>query len=395
MNNEKPSTYEQNGFTNFQDLGNSVITQLVDRGFDVVYPTTGVNSSTFKATLKPRIPDSINTFTPDQLAATQPWYLHIDCDGTPSTQDPGFLRIYASHPLQMIESADGGGDVAEARSFNGATPGDVRSYSLKSGEMTNGWYNIATGSHTGPSGIGITKVGQLTVPFASKFWGNHSVNEAPLSDNGAKTYSYRLTVSNQGIALVVWEEGEDMYGSHFSWFVVQRPVLQTGEVLTVGKCPVFCIYSVGGGEPQDPTLVNSLADVNDPLTRTHANYDDNPAIYMFTVRESDVYRPSVPALASVDSPDHHAVINAKQQVAITENNKYVISFPHNLNTQRYMYREEIDLITYTSADVISQYSNVAVSVYGEAVEREYKAMHANLPNNAGMRILILTNGPGF
>jgi hypothetical protein len=128
-----------------------------------------------------------------------------------------------------------------------------------------------------------------------------------------------------------------------------------------------------------------------PLTHLYAN----PAIYWYTVRETDVFAPSVQRLATVDSPDSKLIINGKQQVAIAEGNVYVVSFLNGFTTGRYAYREELDLLTYTSADVISQYSNVAVSIYGETVSRQYKAMLANLPDNSGMRILILTLGPGF
>lgn len=387
MNNTKPSTIEHNGFVNFQTLGNSIIGELVDRGFDLVYPAS-FGANTFVATLKPRIPDG-NTFSPDPLAVSQPWHIHIDCSGVTAAQDPGSLRIYAAHPLQM--GADG--NVSDERAYD-VTP-TTTGYIRKSGEMTNGWYKKVAGSFLGPSGISVANEGEFTIPFASKFWGSNDISKTVTSDSGAYTYSYRITVSKQGVALVIWEEGEDLWGSRFSWLVIQRPVSQTGTILQSGKCPVFCMYSIGGGEPHDPLLAQSLADAHDPYTRTYAGYDDNPAVYLYTVRESDVFKATVPALASCDSPDHRAVINAKQQVAITENNKYVVSFPNGFNTQRYMYKEEIDLITYTSADVISQYSNVSVSVYGEANPRTYKAMHANLPNNAGMRILIQIDGVGF
>jgi len=385
----KPSTVERNGYTNFQTLGNHVIADLIDRGFDLVFPDPefGVNSNTFVATLKPRIPN-INPFSPDVLAASQPWHIRIDCSGVVTETDPGYIKINVSHPLQL---ASDGTVVEESSSFAGDNV--TRNYIRTSGEITSGWF-LPSETSTGPSGVAITEEGSYAVPFVSRFWNTHNLDLVTNADVNAKTYSYRMTVSFQGMALVVWEEGQDSVGKNFSWIVVQRPVSPAnGAVLQTGKAPVFCLYSIGGGEPNNPNT--SILQTKNPFARTHVDYDNNAAIYRFTVRELDVYKPTIPVLATVDSPDNRIVINAKQQVAITEGNKYVVSFPNGFNTARYMYREEIDLITYTSADVISQYSNIAVSVYGEDDSRQYKAMQANLPDNTGMRILILTYGPGF
>lgn len=108
------------------------------------------------------------------------------------------------------------------------------------------------------------------------------------------------------------------------------------------------------------------------------------------VRESDILKPSLPKSATVNSEDNRAIINAESMVSISEDNKYVVMFPNGLNTARHSYTQELDLIGYTSADVVSQYSEVPLTVYGEATPRIYKALNANKPNNTGMRILMLT-----
>lgn len=378
----EPTTRERNGFTEFQTLGNSLIKDLIERGFEAVYPIpNSVNANTFVATLKPRTPPAPTDFTPNSLAGTQDWHIHIDCSFAITDSDPGAIKIYVAHPLQL---PDTGFVSEEYRNL------DNNNFIRKSGELTSGWFTPTKQIYSYIT----TDVGSDTIPFASRFWNNL---DAAIVDTGSKTYSYRLTVSYQGIALVIWEENQDIEGNRFSWFVIQRPVNPVnGAVLQSGKCPVFCIYSIGGGQPNDAELMNPrLEETDEPYQRTHPQYDYNPAIYRFVVREVDVYRPTIPVLATVDSPDNRIVISAKQQVAITEGNKYVITFPTGFNTDRYMYKEEIDLITYTSADVISQYSNVAVSVYGEDDSRQYKAMQANMTNNTGMRILILVMGPGF
>jgi hypothetical protein len=91
--------------------------------------------------------------------------------------------------------------------------------------------------------------------------------------------------------------------------------------------------------------------------------------------------------------DSRAIINPMNQVAITEDNKYVITFPNGLNTPRFAYTHELDIIATTSADVVSQWSEVPLTVYGETAPRVYKSMCANGPNNTGLRIMMLQEGP--
>lgn len=392
--NTKATSIEKNGFVNFQLLGKSLLADLLNSGFELVFPnpTAGINSNTVKATLRPRVPDS-NAFTVDPLAnaTSQTWHINVDCSALTSSTNLGSLRLCVTHPLQATDN----GTVAEdavliTGTGTGTSTSGTATFSRLSGEITSGWFAKDADL---PEGGKATADGIVTIPFASGFWNGKTIGSAT---SGARTFSYRLTTANQGFALVVWEEGVDSQGSNFSWIVVQRPVSPIdGSILISGKCPVFCLYSVGGGEPDNVVSPLTTYDAADPYIRTHAQYDHNPAIYWYTVREVDVAKSSTSRLATVDSPDSRLVINAKQQIALAEGNRYVISYPNGFTTDRYMYKEEIDLLTYTSADVISQYSNVAVSVYGETSARQYKAMQANLPNNTGMRILILTSGPGF
>jgi hypothetical protein len=89
------------------------------------------------------------------------------------------------------------------------------------------------------------------------------------------------------------------------------------------------------------------------------------------------------------------IINSQPQVVIAENNRYIVVFPNGLNTPRYMYTEELDMVAYTSADVISHYSDISMTVYNEATPRVYKAMQSNGLNNTGMRILMIRKGAGI
>lgn len=186
-----------------------------------------------------------------------------------------------------------------------------------------------------------------------------------LADSYPMTYA--LTITPRGVSLCVWEDYvSDSGAAAISWFVVQRPVDRvTGAVITSGKAPVFCLNGI-----------------NNVLNR-------------FCVRESDVLRPSDPVLADKDSDYNNAIINSMEQVAISEGNKYVVAFPSRLNTTRYAYTYEMDMLGYTSADVVSENTDVPLQVYNEAKARTYIALLANGANNTGMRICALKLGGGI
>lgn len=179
--------------------------------------------------------------------------------------------------------------------------------------------------------------------------------------------SYRLVITNRGFWLGVWEESTTQEGSkYFNWILVQRPVDRTtGAVIVDGKAPVFCVNAVGG------------------------------KFWKFVVRESDIMRPSTRVDAAVDSEDAEAILNIENQVSLSEDGKYIITFPSRLNTSRYRYPHELDIMATTSADVVSQNTSVELTVYGEAEARIYRALHANGAANTGMRVMILEEGGGI
>jgi len=177
--------------------------------------------------------------------------------------------------------------------------------------------------------------------------------------------SYRLTTCAHGFALFVWNEATDSVGNSFSWLAVQRSVDNaSGAPYITGKSPVYAVFS-------HPKL----------------------GILKFVVRESDVHKPTIAVSATANTEDSRAIINAEPQVAITEDNKYVVTIPNGLNTPRYSYTHELDVIAITSADVVSQWAEVPLTQYGESQPRVYKAMCANGANNTGMRVLMLMSGP--
>ena len=179
--------------------------------------------------------------------------------------------------------------------------------------------------------------------------------------------------SDQGklfIGGISWETTEEKLSEHFSSYgeVTQAAVMRdklTGRPLLTDNSPIFCVYSCDSQEAQK-----------------------------FVISESDVFRPTKSVSAEIDTVNSAAILNGKDQVAIAKGNKYLITFPNRLNTDRYAYTEELDMFAYTSADVIAEESEIPVTVYGESTPRIYRALKANGANNTKMRLLFLVQGGG-
>lgn len=202
------------------------------------------------------------------------------------------------------------------------------------------------------------------------------VDQANEATPEAAPLSLMVVVSKHGVSVCIWVEAMDNVGDAFSWFVTQRGVGTDGASNKAGKAPLWTVYSCGGG---------GVVDVDKPAQL--------PAqlISQFVVCEDDVHAPTKPLSANADSPDGTRLMNVHQQVSMTEDEKFNLSLPRDLCTQRYFYPLELDLIGYSSADVISQYASSQVRMYGEDADRTYKAMQANATNNKGMRLLFLVN----
>jgi hypothetical protein len=221
-------------------------------------------------------------------------------------------------------------------------------------------------------------------------------------DYGAFPMSYRLTITPRGIMCCIWIESRDNAGSSFGWFCIQRMVDSEGKTVVDGKSPLFAVFSEngGGGAKGDGSGTLTLDGI--PYDALNAPKPDG--INQFVVREQDINAPTIPHSAVMDTADATRIINSVQQVSTSENNEFILNYPKGLNTQRYSYSHELDLFAYTSADVISQWSETEVSVYGETTVdeegntvplfRKYKAMNANHTNNKGMRILMLIEEGG-
>lgn len=330
---------QRNGFTRVPELFYAIITDMVAHGFTMKFPSSplqapvaGADYQKFKATLEV-------SSTTDPLSASQPWRIQFDCLTLTGDQ---IGDIYMASPIQLPND----GTTALLDKTDGSTT------AIK---MPAGMLNITGTQPTSMSG---------TTNYSDVHFIYRADRVTDKATAIAYPMSYRISITDHGVAVAVWEDATDEDEiPQFEWFVAQRPVNHlTGVPLATGHCPIFCLYGM------------------------------KSRVGKFVIREDDILKPTNTVDAAADTEDSAAVINTKQQVAITENNRYVMAFPNGLNTPRYMYTEELDMIAYTSADVVSQYTDVPITAYGEATPRKYKALLANRALNTGMRILLITEG---
>jgi hypothetical protein len=217
--------------------------------------------------------------------------------------------------------------------------------------------------------VGVTGAQQTGGIFVNSDLNQGLYNRKLRVVNQPQTYplSYVLSITNRGFFLGIYEGSWSTIraattgnSNYFNWMLVQRPVDRgTGRVLTAGKAPVFHVNSV------------------------------NYKYYKSVVRESDILHPTMRVPADMHTADSHAIFNSVEQVSLTEDKTYLLSFPHNLTTPRYRYTDELDMIGTTSSDVVMSGQDIQFKTYGEPGPRTYRALPANGPLNTGLRIAVL------
>jgi hypothetical protein len=303
----------------------------------------------------------------------QPWRVAFDVVRNLTKPDAGpqQLLAYAATPVQLQDN----GSIANIWSANGISIID------RSGMMG--------AFPTGVSGAPLTT--NPTEGF---------LNRETRVQSNPEVYplNYAMTLTDRGMFFGVWEgtwstiqkskaKSTTDKDNYFNWFLIQRPVNRyTGKVLTVGRTPVFCINSVGYKYWK---FIVREEDVLHPSLGDPDNRREYIAANSVVVSESCSYR--VPADAHTQ--DSFAVLNTTNQIALTEDSKYLVSFLHNLTTPRFRYSEELDMIGQTSADVCMAGNDVSITAYGESGPRQYRALPANNPYNSGLRICVLKNIP--
>ncbi len=207
--------------------------------------------------------------------------------------------------------------------------------------------------------------------------------------------NYQLTLTDRGLFFGLWEgtwsviqktkaRSTSDKDAYFNWFVIQRPVNRyTGIPLTVGRCPVFCINSVGYKYWKFVVREEDILHPQQGDPDNKREYVDPVTGAFLTVNTP--YR--VPADAHTQ--DSYGVLNTTNQISLTEDSKYLISFVHNLTSPRFRYSEEIDMIGQTSADVCMAGNDLSITAYNESGPRIYRALPSNNPYNTGLRVVAL------
>ena len=311
--------------TDLRTMISNIVADLVSGGMVVVSDLELAGGVGHRYILKPDL-------TVDLLIETQDWRFVIDVGDN-------YYDYYACHALQVNETDGTIADTGETSKSGRLTPNNSTEENFFSYGETPTW-SVYESLPEGSAG-----------------------NAVPLSS--------LVTIAARGFSISTWAEGQDNRGDCFNWLVVQRPVKDDGVVITEGLAPLFCVFSRNGGG-------------------SRINMDEIIAdgILKFVVCESDISAPTKPISAVIPLPDSHPIINPIQQVGIAETREYVMHLPKGLNTHRYFYDASLDLIGYTSADVISSGSEDEVYLFGSTEPSKFRALNSNFQNGRGMRLLV-------
>ena len=348
-------------------------------GFVTVVSVTPTGSTTANVVLSSNQTLPVDEPLHFKFAEQQPWRVAFDVVRNTShpSAGPQQLLAYAATPVQLQDN----GNIANIWNVGGTAVID------RAGMM--GAFPSTTALQGAPDP---TKPDEGFLNRTARVATNPEVY--PLN--------YSMSLTNRGMFFGVWEGTWSTIqktkarstldnDNYFNWFLIQRPVNRyTGKVLTVGRTPVFCVNSVGYKYwkfvvREEDVLHPSLGDPQNSYNKyvTQANGVST----ISTV--STPYR--VPADAHTQ--DSFGILNTTNQIALTEDSKYLVSFLHNLTTPRFRYSEELDMIGQTSADVCMAGNDVSITAYGESGPRIYRALPANNPYNSGLRICVLRNIP--
>jgi hypothetical protein len=308
---------------------------------------------------------------------------------------------------------------------------------------TNSDGSATWGSDTAPSSAtGFKKyINNRSLRFRNKKKGSGWFKRFPKTEpalQGSYPFSYRLTMTERGMFLYIHDDAASDQADDYAWVAVQRTVNnETGVTRTDegSKFPVHVMYScsrdsfysrdAGVYFSQDAANLqnaeNTVDTVYDESGNTYnlSNLDNSKTFYIlspydredyladeytakniwrFVAREFDILKPTdVHKFATRHQVDSNAVINPLEQLSITDENRFVITFPTGLTTQRFMYpKEEMDLICFSSAEVVAESSNIPMTTYkydGTSIDkRRYQGMRSTAAFGNGMRIMALVNG---
>ena len=150
---------------------------------------------------------------------------------------------------------------------------------------------------------------------------------------------------------------------------------------------MFCLNSVGGRYYHFTVREKDISHPQEgPSDHASIAYYNGFAQYP-TPGDYDNYPYRVPS--GLNSEDSHLLFNPQNQISLTEDRTYLITFPNNLTTPRFRYTEEIDMIGFTSSDILMSSQEITFNTYGEAQDRVYVALPPSGRYNTGVRFCVL------
>lgn len=367
------------GFLYIKDIVDDVINEMTGNVAAGATNSIKYFDVKFSGNVKFPSPTSANSFVQilSTTANVDPLANAVAVGQTVSIAEPGWricfnrldnekLAVHAGTSLQLNNQ----GNIAMLtnRALGSVTPTPKE----PAGNIGSDW--------TGTNGLPAT-----TEAGFNQIWLNR---DPSTGSEAAYPMSYTLTLTNRGIFLGIWEDSQEeipqgtldvdyAYGrSPFRWFLIQRSVDRvTGHVrggaalrqdnstlAETSRCPVFCVS--GTGSPIE--------------TRK------------FVVREVDVPSPSRKKPAAVQSTDSPPILNVNPQQSITPSGEFIVTFLNNLNTPRFKYSDELDMLGTVSAEVLGAGTSINVNVYNEPHQREYTALYSTERYGTGMRLVVLT-----
>ena len=207
--------------------------------------------------------------------------------------------------------------------------------------------------------------------------------------------NYEIVMSKRGIWIGVWDSLSEQTGLRFNWVLVQRSVDRVSGAIR-GRTKTT---ETGTAGTYGANVAAFLDDTATSVAPVWCVSCVNNKYYKFNPREQDIGAPSRKLIATDNTEDSTAVLNPFDQQSLTDDSKYVVTFLSNLNTSRFKYPDELDLVGTVSSDVIGAGTEATVTVYGEidstitgtagAVSRTYRALPPNAPFGTGMRLVSL------
>jgi hypothetical protein len=342
-------------------------------------------------------------------------------------------------PVYLDQTAANAADTT-AGGAGGSTVHTFNEYPLATFYIPNTGSTLASATAPATTDNYTKYINNRSVRFRNKRKGSGWFKRYPKTEAtiaGSYPFSYRLTMTERGVIFYMYDDAAGDQADDYAWMCIQRTVnnesgLPRGD--EASKFPVHAMYSCSRESfyssdagvffsNQAANLqtaadqVNSVFDeagnqlnlsnidntktfyILSPFDREDYLADEYTAknIWRFVVREFDILKPQdVHKFATRHQIDSNAVINPLEQLAITDENRFVITFPTGLTTQRFMYpKEEMDLICFSSAEVVAESSNIPMTTYlydGTNPDlRRYQGMRSTAAFGNGMRIMVLVN----